>query len=253
MDSGMEAQLTATKSWWARGELRWIWWAKTSLPVPDSPDKRTVTSVWATRSDNANNFLTWSFLQTNWLASCRSIMQCSTCSVNCLGITGLDKTSIAPNFMALTAIATWPSSTMTNTGQFNIAWWKRLKTANNKPASSPTLATIRPNWLLWPDFPRSCGWLSGSQTKPASVTRWVNNARPWSLGSTIAMTKSSVSIKYQIYFSQWLLSKKEAKKIYAINYGYKSLILGLNLYLPGSAGNSWAVNNLTGEAWIQRL
>ena len=50
-----------------------------------------------------------------------------------------------------------------------------------------------------------------------------------------------------------LTSKKEAKKLYAINHGYKSLILALNLYLPGALDNSWAVNNLTVEAWIQRL
>src|SRR5215467_13005468 len=49
MVSGIAAQLTATKGCEARGELRWMKRASTSLPVPDSPTMSTVHSVAATR------------------------------------------------------------------------------------------------------------------------------------------------------------------------------------------------------------
>src|SRR5690349_7173345 len=49
MVSGIAAQLTAMKGCEARGELRWMKRASTSLPVPDSPTMSTVHSVAATR------------------------------------------------------------------------------------------------------------------------------------------------------------------------------------------------------------
>jgi len=48
----MEPQSTATKGWLARGLLRWIIRAISSLPVPVSPSMSTVASVGATARDH---------------------------------------------------------------------------------------------------------------------------------------------------------------------------------------------------------
>ncbi len=46
---GIAAMLTVTKGPRARGEFAWIARATSSFPVPDSPMRRTVISVRATR------------------------------------------------------------------------------------------------------------------------------------------------------------------------------------------------------------
>jgi hypothetical protein len=51
--SGMAAQLTATSARSRRGERWWSARAKSSFPVPDSPRRRTVVSVEATRCVSA--------------------------------------------------------------------------------------------------------------------------------------------------------------------------------------------------------
>src|SRR6187551_38453 len=53
MFSGIAAQLTATKLFFARGLARWMSLASTSLPVPDSPTISTEQSVAATRRASA--------------------------------------------------------------------------------------------------------------------------------------------------------------------------------------------------------
>ena len=55
MLSGRHAQLNAMKAPARRSELSWITRASTSLPVPDDPPIRTVTSVFATREASASS------------------------------------------------------------------------------------------------------------------------------------------------------------------------------------------------------
>ncbi len=55
MLSGKQAQLNAMNGPARRSELSWITRARTSLPVPDDPPIRTVTSVFATREASASN------------------------------------------------------------------------------------------------------------------------------------------------------------------------------------------------------
>ena len=55
MLSGRHAQLNAMKGPARRSELSWMTRASTSLPVPDDPPIRTVTSVLATREASASS------------------------------------------------------------------------------------------------------------------------------------------------------------------------------------------------------